>query len=1172
MKSTFSLLVLILLAGSLHAQPNSHWKKIGQFDLGPYGDGFGVDGVYFADDQHGIVSLQQWTGGVWRHYGGIYVTSDQGATWRKAVLSPNLDNYSGWRFSGIRMLDPLNGIAAFSSGAASGAAFDTVPGTSGIWKTSDGGLSWTVVVGYPYCSSAHVSSGQILQSTGGIAFVDSVVGMTSPDLPYISYIEPIWYLNTTTWFYDQGYGHFTTDGGRTWRQMGDNTLQSPGLYYQASSRKFFVSPDNDTCHCRPIGTIWSAYLDSNNALPHFVQANTDVFNGLPPFGWISTGAIDGAANAIYVQTASRITAGFKGMWRSTNEGQNWASIGGPTNTVETRFSVPESCNGGIVAAADSNGGIWITTDGGDGSLIAVGPPIIAHSSFDSTPVCLSTQAWVSFTSVQCRTLTITSDSVQNDPTGAFTALAHSFPIRLEQGTSDTFGIRFHPKQGSGHYTASLHIIGYDSSKYGRIAFDTVITINATAFSNSSIVMTSANKINYHAVQGCQSRDTLLTLSNLTCDTIALTTAQLAGSGFTLTGSKLPFILPPDSIYRVLVHYAPKSDGDTAGTLLYYVNQRGVLDTVQVKLSGQFAPPGPELSSSSSSISFADISLCAAPSDTLIILRNVGCDSLIIDSDSLLLGQGYTIDQLSIPVVLSPDSRVAVHVHFKPTTTVQSTSTLRFHVTAGHGQNDSIQIVLSGKGVAGEGILALSNVTATLPTTTFCSGDSTTFLYRNSGCDTLILTKVQLSGDPDFTTSLANTSSLAPGDSVLVTIHFVPQQKNNRSATFTIRSHSIKDPSHEADTTLTFSANVISGNSLLSLDTTTRDFGSGSLCRSADTAIVFKNAGCDTMSVNSVTLVGANMILVGGNAKPTLAPGESDTLHVQYVASGAGTSLGTLTVNAGTNPDTTAIIHITAQAIAPESVHLATSIGRSNILWGDTTTVFVYANSPVSNRGLNAISFGVSYDGDLLTETNATTSIPNATFSVASLQQSGITATLPITITGNNLSLDPSQPIAAIHFRTTLGDSSTTPISVTKLTLNNGDASYANCTLSADAGSSSFVLAHTCGDSTIVAALEKKLAFTIESITPNPTTGKLSIVVDNNSQLPIHFSLFDALGREVESGVLGNPSQPPAGLRSEKRVKQNDDFDLNLGSHESGSYFLRLSTPERVETRRIVLQR
>jgi hypothetical protein len=78
-----------------------------------------------------------------------------------------------------------------------------------------------------------------------------------------------------------------------------------------------------------------------------------------------TGHIAGVGKTIYVQSQNRTT---DGLFRSDDGGISWRAVGGPTNEFDTRFFVT-GCRGEVVYAFDRNGGIYKTTDGGDGTLV-----------------------------------------------------------------------------------------------------------------------------------------------------------------------------------------------------------------------------------------------------------------------------------------------------------------------------------------------------------------------------------------------------------------------------------------------------------------------------------------------------------------------------------------------------------------------------------------------------------------------------------------------------------------------------------------------------------------------------------------------------------------------------------------------------------------------------------
>ncbi|HET9135268.1 MAG TPA: T9SS type A sorting domain-containing protein, partial [Candidatus Kapabacteria bacterium] len=66
-----------------------------------------------------------------------------------------------------------------------------------------------------------------------------------------------------------------------------------------------------------------------------------------------------------VQTENRSN---DGLYRSDDGGISWRPVGGPVNGFDTRFFVT-GCHGETVYAFDTLGGIYKTSDGGDGTLV-----------------------------------------------------------------------------------------------------------------------------------------------------------------------------------------------------------------------------------------------------------------------------------------------------------------------------------------------------------------------------------------------------------------------------------------------------------------------------------------------------------------------------------------------------------------------------------------------------------------------------------------------------------------------------------------------------------------------------------------------------------------------------------------------------------------------------------
>jgi len=228
-----------------------------------------------------------------------------------------------------------------------------------------------------------------------------------------------------------------------------------------------------------------------------------------------------------------------------------------------------------------------------------------------------------------------------------------------------------------------------------------------------------------------------------------------------------------------------------------------------------------------------------------------------------------------------------------------------------------------------------------------------------------------------------------------------------------------------------------------------------------------------------------------------------------------------------------------------SLHLAPS--ATHVQPGKNFSLDIYPDASASDAGLDTISFTIHYWNDLLNLLN-----PSAPITV----QNG-EATVPITIIGNNLSLDPKIPIATLNFEAMLTDTIRTTLALTSPIANPSDKSYTECVLSLSADSTPFNLDLICGDTTIITAMEHTPPFSIKSVQPNPAGNEITIRVAGGVPATLlQLELFDALGRgqdvrstSLQSGVV-----------------------LDVSGVPSGVYFIRLSANGYVQSRSVVIQK
>ncbi len=242
----------------------------------------------------------------------------------------------------------------------------------------------------------------------------------------------------------------------------------------------------------------------------------------------------------------------------------------------------------------------------------------------------------------------------------------------------------------------------------------------------------------------------------------------------------------------------------------------------------------------------------------------------------------------------------------------------------------------------------------------------------------------------------------------------------------------------------------------------------------------------------------------------------------------------------------------------EQVRFVPTLSEPMTSPGKTTDIIIKPDKLIQGKGLNSLSFHLQYNGDLLTNIAVKTSLPSGTQIIKGNEtRAGKITTLPITITGNDLPLDPAQAVATITMQTSVTDTLTTDLSLSNLELNNGDPAFANCVLSVDTSSTQFTLALNCSDTILYHYLKTKQILGITSIIPNPASNKVSVEFYSAEKTDVQIQLIDALGNEVKSLTT------TAAIGSNKLTLTMPD--------QAGVYHLRLSTPRQTVTEKVIKQ-
>jgi photosystem II stability/assembly factor-like uncharacterized protein len=354
---------------------------------------------------------------------GVMVSTDGGATWTLRTNGGVFDRHEITEIA----IDPQNSSvawAAVSSCCATNTLFDF---NNGIFKTTDGGVTWT-------------------NTTGSLRTLGAFASFTSVRIdPGTTGSSATLYAAASTPFGDADNGVYkSTDGGATWTKLTDTKLPSGTAsgrivvaVSKSNSQVVYVSASgNGNTGSTPNGSLYK-FLRSDDGGTTFTDLTAGTPNYMHSQGAFDTSLIVDPSNSAIVYAGG--DSNPNGIIRSIDSGAHWTDIAGIIN----------GANGPHVdhhaSAFDANGKFL---DGDDGGI------------FRYDPAATPSPTW---TSLNGNLSTVQIYSIGIHPTDINTALAGSQDNGLVRYAGDlswsevTCGdagvTRFSPTLGSRAYVA-----------------------------------------------------------------------------------------------------------------------------------------------------------------------------------------------------------------------------------------------------------------------------------------------------------------------------------------------------------------------------------------------------------------------------------------------------------------------------------------------------------------------------------------------------------------------------------------------------------------------------------------------------------------------------------------------------------------------------------------------
>lgn len=561
----------------------------------------------------------------------------------------------------------------------------------------------------------------------------------------------------------------------------------------------------------------------------------------------------------------------------------------------------------------------------------------------------------------------------------------------------------------------------------------------------------------------------------------------------------------------------------------------------------YALPNVALITSDSAIQFRALKPCERVQDTLITVKNAGCtsDTILIVN---LRGPGFTMDPVTTPIFVRPDSSVTFRVQFiAPTDSVDKHGAIDLWVIS--GESKTVTIPLTGNGFTTSALFTMSSKSLDADSISFCKG----FVLlrdtiRNLGCDTIFFGNITPTADTSFRISEPLPQFIASGDSTILTIRYSTTIKGEHRDTVAFQYALGRTPMR--DTFASVTGFVYSGESYLSASLEGVDFPQLYACQTMDTTIDIINIGCDTLYFDSVSFDETSF--TSPTKLPLIIPPQSSLPLVVRVSpdtnGGRVTIISRMTMYSEASIIPVQSIPLTVRVAYPENLTLQLTGGPAKGHAGDPIEYdLVLGGAPKQTK---AINFAITNSDDLLDSTSFAGN--TIVFDSSTRAQNGdVTRYFTLTVPAA------SDTLAIFRYTVKLADSGSTNVSLSNLSAQPVGGLPGACVTSLSSRGMTFTYDPHCGED-ILGKFMGTGKFFIESIHPNPARSEIEI----RSNLPqslndaVSVHAFDLLGREVTLAPL--PS--------------SDGMRYDVSSLAEGVYYLSISIGDQRATQQMVIQR
>jgi hypothetical protein len=491
------------------------------------------------------------------------------------------------------------------------------------------------------------------------------------------------------------------------------------------------------------------------------------------------------------------------------------------------------------------------------------------------------------------------------------------------------------------------------------------TSNANATPQATVQI-SPSDISFPNVAVGQKATQTAVLTNTGKESVTITQLASTSVEFATSGLATPMAIGPGQSARFQVVFTSSTSGSASGTLTAMTSHGG--SSSKVKLRG--ASASSQLSLSTTALNFGNV-LVNGSATQAVALKNSGTNDVQI-TQIAVTGGAFSLRGVAVPVTISAGQSMALQATFAPTTAGTATGAITITSNA---QNATATVALNGSAVAASYTMSLSPSSVNFGNVNAGSSTTQNVQLSNTGNSSVTVTQAVASGTGISVSGLGAPVTLAPSQSVTLTVTFAPTTAGATAGSVTVTNND--GVSAVAAVTGT---QVQPG---LSLTPASADFGSVVKGNTNSQTVQIKNSGTANLTVSQATVTGSGFSLSGLALPLTLTPGQSGNFNVQFSPQSAGNVSGAVSIISNA-PNSPASVALSATGVASS---YTISVNPGSLSFGSVTdggsaaqgfTVTNTGNANVAISGVTATGAGYS----ILSGAGAVTLSPNQSTSVS----------------------------------------------------------------------------------------------------------------------------------------------------------------------------------------------